>query len=99
MSCRIPDATPSSLTLLRRACSEGSESLEGLSDFSFLLSSSLDLLSSFPLGLSDLSEVVLLHPESIACGPVVCTAEFSPMFSFLLDSPAGARYDSSVLGD
>ena len=99
MSCRILDATPSSSTLLRRACSEGSESPEGLSDSSSSLSSSSDLLSSLPLGLSDSSEVVLLHSESTACGPVVYTAKFFPAFSSLWDSPAGACCNSSVLGD
>ena len=99
VSCRIPDATPSSLTSLRRACSESSESPEGLSDSSFLLSSSSDLLSPPSLGLSDSLEVVLSHPESTAHEPLVCTAEFSPAFSSLWDSPADARCDSSVLGD
>ena len=42
VSCRILKATPFFLTLLRRACSEGSESPEGLLDFSSLLFSSLD---------------------------------------------------------
>ena len=99
VSCLIPDATPSSLTLLRRACFEGSESPEGLLDSSFSLSSSSNLLSLPFLGLSDLFEVVLSHPESTACGPVVCTAKFSPAFSTLWDSSAGARCDSSVLRD
>ena len=83
VSCWILDATPSSSTLLRRACSEGSESPEGLLDFSSLLSSSSDLLSPPLLGLLDLSEVVLLRPELTAHGPVVRTAEFSPAFSSL----------------
>ena len=43
VSCRIPDATFSSSTLLRRACFEGSESLEGLLHSFSLLFSSLDL--------------------------------------------------------
>ena len=99
VSCRIPDATPSSSTLLRRACSKGSESLEGLLDSFSLLSSSSDLLSPPPLGLLDLSVVVLSQPESIARGPVVRTAKFSPAFSSLWDSPVGARCNSSVLRD
>ena len=97
VSCRIPDVIPSSSTLLRRACSEGSESPEGLSDSSSLLSSFSDLLSPPPLDLSDWSEVVLSRLESTACGPVVCTAKFFPAFSFLWDSPAGARCNSSAL--
>ena len=68
VSCRIPDPTPSSSTLLRHACSEGSESPEELSDSSFLLFSSSDLLSSPLLSLSDLLEVVLLHPKSQLVG-------------------------------
>ena len=99
MSCQIPDATPSSLTLLRRACFEGSESPEGLLDSFSLLSSSSDLLSPFPLGLLDSSEVILLRPESTAHGPVVRTAEFFPAFSSLWDFLAGACCDSSVLGN
>ena len=99
VSCRIPDTTPSSLTLLRRTCSEGFESPEGSLDFSFLLFSSSDLLSPPPLSLSNSSEVVLLRLEPTACGPVVRTAEFSPMFSSLWDSLAGACCNSSVLGD
>ena len=99
VSCLIPDVTPSFLTLLRSACSEGSESPEGLSDSSFLLSSSSDLLSPPLLGLLDLSEVVLSHPESTAHGPVVCTAKFSLAFFFLWDSLTGAWYNSSVLGN
>ena len=83
MSCWIPDATLSSLTLLRHACSEGSESPEGLLDSSSLLSSFSDLLSLPSLGSLDSSEVVLLRSESTARGPVVCTAEFSPVFSSL----------------
>ena len=83
VSCRIPDATPSSLTSLRRACIEGSESHKGLLDSSSLLSSPSDLFSPPPLGLSDSLEVVLSRPESTARGPVVCTAEFSSAFSSL----------------
>ena len=83
VSCRIPDATPSSLTLLRRACFEGSESLEGLLDSSFLLFSSSDSLLPPFLGLSDLLKVVLSRSKSTARGPVVCTAKFSPAFSAL----------------
>ena len=98
VSCRIPDATSFSSTLLRHACSEGSESSERLLDSSFLLSSSLDLLSSPPLDLSDSSEVVLSHLESTARGPVVCTAKFFLAFFSLWDSLASARCDSSVLG-
>ena len=90
VSCWIPDATPFSSTLLRRACFEGSESPEGLLDSSFLLFSSSDLLSSLPQGSLDSPKVVLSHPESTACGPVVCTAKFFPAFSSLWDSPAGA---------
>ena len=73
VSCRILDATPSSSTLLRRACSE---SPEGLLDSSFSLFSFSDLLSPPSLGLLDLSKVVLSRPESTACGPVVCTVKF-----------------------
>ena len=98
VSCRIPDATSSSLTLLRRACSEGSESPEGSLDSSSLLFSSSDLLSTPPLGSSDSSEVILSRSESTARGPVVRTAEFSPAFSFLWNFPASACCNSSVLG-
>ena len=66
VSCRIPNATPFSLTLLRRACSESFESSKGLLDSSFLLSSSSDLLSPPPQSSSDLSEVILLRPELTA---------------------------------
>ena len=99
MSCQISNATPSSLTSLRHACSEGSESPEGLSDSFFLLSSSSDLLSPPLLGLSDLSEIVQLRPESTAHGPDVCTAEFFPAFPSLWDSPASACCDSFILGN
>ena len=99
VSCRVLDATPLSLTLVWRACSEGSESPEGLLNYFSLLFSSSDLLPPLPLGLSDSSEVVLLRLESTACGPVVCTAKFSPAFSSLCDSPAGARCNFSFLGD
>ena len=98
VSCRILDATLSSFTPLRRACFEGFESPKGWLDSSSLLSSFSDLLSPPLLGLLDLSEVVLSRPESTACGPVVCIAKFSPAFSFLWDSPARARCNSSVLG-
>ena len=81
VSCWILDATSSSLTLLKRACSEGFESLEGLLDSFFLLSSFSVLLFPPLLGSLDLLKVVLLRPESTACGPVVCTTEFSPAFS------------------
>ena len=98
VSCWIPDAIPSSLTLFRRACSEGSESSEGLSDSFSLLFSSSDLLSPPPQGSLDLSEVVLSRTESTAREPVVRTVKFSPAFSSLWDSPAGACCNSSVLG-
>ena len=81
VSCRIADATLSFSTLLRRACSEGFESPEGLLDFSSLLSSFSDLLSHLSLDLSDSLEVVLSHPESTACEPVFCTPKFFPAFS------------------
>ena len=80
VSCRILDTTPSSSTLLRRVCSEDSESPEGLLDSFSLLFPSSDLLSPPPLSLSDSSKVVPSHLESTAHGPVVFTAEFSPVF-------------------
>ena len=95
----IPDATSSFLTLLRRACSESFESPEGLSDSSFLLSSSSDLLFPPLLGLLDSSKVVLSLLELTTREPVVCTAKFSTAFSSLWDFLACVCCNFSVLRD
>ena len=80
VSCQIPEATFSSLSLWRRVYFEGSK---GFSNFSTLLSFSSDLLSPFFLELSDFLKVRLSRFESTACGLVVHITKYFLTFFFL----------------